>query len=371
MRARSLAGWADRTQWPLRSSRSSGIMLGARVAARVGAARPEPARGRRVDQVRRTARDRCQASLADPLALELRQRTEQRLGVGMLRVVEEVERRGLLDHLARVHDEDVVGCLGDDAHVVGDDDHRHLVRLPEVVEQVEHGGLHGHVERRRRLVGDQQLRVAGERDRDHHALPHAAREAVRVVLEPLRGTWDPHLLHQLDRLLVRLLLRHVVVAPDRLGDLRPDRQRRIERRHRVLEDHRDLAAADVLELTLGELGQVAALEEHLAGDDLRRGLRDQAHDRERRHRLAAAGLADDPERLPLLDLEADSVDRADRALAREEVRAQVVDLEQCHDYVSFVLGSRASRRPSATKFAHMTSVAIATDGITIAIGCVR
>ena len=33
----------------------------------------------------------------------------------------------LLDDLARVHDGDVVGDLGDDAHVVGDQDHRHLV----------------------------------------------------------------------------------------------------------------------------------------------------------------------------------------------------------------------------------------------------
>ena len=118
----------------------------------------------------------------------------------------------------------------------------------EVVEQVEHGGLDGDVERGRRLVGDQQLRVARECDRDHHALAHAAREAVRVVAQPLGGARDAHLLEQLDRLLVRLLLRHVVVPSDRLRDLRPDRQRRVERRHRVLEDHRDLAAAHVLEL---------------------------------------------------------------------------------------------------------------------------
>ena len=47
--------------------------------------------------------------------------------------------------------------LGDDAHVVRDEDHRHPVRLAELVEQVEHLRLHGHVERGRRLVGDQQL----------------------------------------------------------------------------------------------------------------------------------------------------------------------------------------------------------------------
>ena len=40
-------------------------------------------------------------------------------------------------------------------------------------------------------------------------------------------------------------------------------------------------------------------------------------------------------------------------------------------YVSRVLGSSASRRPSAMKFAQRTSVAIATDGTMISIGCVR
>jgi hypothetical protein len=248
----------------------------------------------------------------------------------VLGAVEEVERRGLLDHLAGVHDDDLVRRLRDDAHVVGDDDHRHLVLVAEVVEKIEDGCLHGDVERGRRLVCDQQLGVAGERDRDHHALPHPAGEAVRVVAQAFCGAWDPHLLEQLDRLLVGLLLGDVVVAPDRLGDLRPDRQGRVQRRHRILEDHRDLAAADVLELALGELGQVAPLVLDGAGDDLRRRLRDQAHDRERRHRLAAARLAHDPERLPLLDREADPVDGAHGSFPREEVRPEVVDFEQRH-----------------------------------------
>ena len=127
-------------------------------------------------------------------------------------------------------------------------------------------GLHGDVERRRRLVGDQQLRVAGERDRDHHALPHAAREPVRIVVEPLRGAFGmPHLLEQLDRALARRRpSTRSSVPADRLGDLRPDLQRRVQRGHRVLEDHRDLLAAHVLELPLGELRQVAALEQDLA-----------------------------------------------------------------------------------------------------------
>jgi hypothetical protein len=46
-------------------------------------------------------------------------------------------------------------------------------------EQVQHLRLHGDVERRRRLVGDQELRIAGDRHRDHHPLRHAAGQLVR------------------------------------------------------------------------------------------------------------------------------------------------------------------------------------------------
>ena len=70
---------------------------------------------------------------------------------------------------------------------------------------------------------------------------------------------------QLDHALLHrvvLLLREVCL--DRLPELAADRQNGVERRHRVLEDHRDLVAAEVALLPLAELQQVAALEQRLA-----------------------------------------------------------------------------------------------------------
>ena len=52
-------------------------------------------------------------------------------------------------------------------------------------QQVEDLLLDRHVERGGRLVGDQQLRVAGDGDGDHHALALAARHLVREGLQPL------------------------------------------------------------------------------------------------------------------------------------------------------------------------------------------
>ncbi len=52
--------------------------------------------------------------------------------------------------------------------------------LLQPAEQLEDLALDRHVERGGRLVGDQQLGLAGERHRDHHALLLAARQLVRM-----------------------------------------------------------------------------------------------------------------------------------------------------------------------------------------------
>ena len=122
--------------------------------------------------------------------------------------------------------------------------------LLQLGEQVEDLRLDRHVERGRRLVGDQQLRVAGERHRDHHALAHAARELVRVVVDaPLRRR-DADQREHLDRALDRRLAAQALVQAQRLGDLLADRVDRVERGHRLLEDHRDLLAADAAHLVV-------------------------------------------------------------------------------------------------------------------------
>ena len=96
--------------------------------ARVAAARREPARLRRVEQVGRAAGNRGQPALRAcprPRAAGSAPSSASVYGCSGLSKRSSVER--LLDDLAGVHDDDVVGGLGDDAHVVRDDDHRHLV----------------------------------------------------------------------------------------------------------------------------------------------------------------------------------------------------------------------------------------------------
>ena len=64
--------------------------------------------------------------------------------------------------------------------------------------QVEDLRLDRHVERGGRFVGDQHLRIAGQRHRDHHALAHPAGELVRVGVDALLRRRDADAAEQID-----------------------------------------------------------------------------------------------------------------------------------------------------------------------------
>ena len=89
--------------------------------------------------------------------VESGQRAEQAPGVGVLRVIEDLVELPVLDDLPRVHHQHPVGDLGDDPEIVGDQDRRQAASRLRSSDQVEDLGLDRHVERRGRLVGDQQL----------------------------------------------------------------------------------------------------------------------------------------------------------------------------------------------------------------------
>ena len=110
-----------------------------------------------------------------------------------------------------------------------------------------------------------------------------------------------------------------------LGDLGADPHDRVERAHRLLEDHRHLRAADAVEVGLAQRHQVLAIQQDLAGGDARLR-RQHAEDGAQRHALAGARLPDDPERIASGDLERHPVHRADQSAPAGDLHVQVADL---------------------------------------------
>ena len=237
----------------------------------------------------------------------------------------------------------------------------------------------------RAVVGSSAMSSFGsqrERHGDHHALAHAARELVRVALEPVLGLGDAHHLEQLDGPGPGVVLRLLPVGRDGLGHLLLDGEDRVEAGHRVLEDHRDVAAADLPHVVLADGHEVLAVEQHPATLDHARRLGQQAHDREVGHALAAPGLADEAEALAARQLERDPVDGVDRPVVRAEADEQVLDVEQrlggrrpvrgrrgkgCH---RLSLGSSDSRRPSPSRLNPIALMTIAAAGKSTSHGAV-
>jgi hypothetical protein len=138
-------------------------------------------------------------------------------------------------------------------------------------------------------------------------LPHAARQLVRILRQTPRRVGDLHRLEHRDRAIARCASAHALVDGEHLEQLRADREVGIQRARRILEDERDPVPAQALD-ALRPSDQLLALEADAALDA--RFRREQAHEREHRLRLARARFADDPERRPRVDFEAQVMDDA-------------------------------------------------------------
>jgi hypothetical protein len=179
----------------------------------------ESASLRQVDEVRHVAGDDRQLVLHGP---DDRDGADQAARVRVGRSAEEGRHVALLDDLAGIHDGHPVAHLGDHAEVVGDEDDRRAGLVPEVAHEIEDLRLDRHVERGGGLVGDQQLRFASQRHRDHHALSHATRQLVRECLEATRRVGDTDHPQELEGALFGGSLFHPAMELQDLGDLRAD-----------------------------------------------------------------------------------------------------------------------------------------------------
>ena len=195
------------------------------------------------------------------------------------------------------------------AEVVRDQDDREVVLAPQPVEQPQDAGLHRHVERRRRLVGDQQPRPAGERDRDRDALAHPARELVRERVAARRAGSG-----------IRTSSSSSTARRSAPGRARARGAGARARSAGVPTESIGCSDVNGSWKTIAMLAardrraaarrgmpqQVAAAEARGPLDT--RPSRQQAEQREHRHRLAAAALAGDAEDLARLDRVVDAVD---------------------------------------------------------------
>src|SRR5207244_3501035 len=103
------------------------------------------------------------------------------------------------------------------------------------------------------------------------------------------------------------------------GKLALDGENRVEGGHRLLVDHGNLLAADAPDLGTGQLEQVLTIEDDFATHDFAGRVRNEAHDRQSAHTLAAAALSHEAQGFALFESIGDPIDRLHHAFRGEEI----------------------------------------------------
>ena len=284
----------------------------------------------------------------------------------MARVCQQVRRDALLHHASAVEDQQAIDAPRRQREVVRDQQQPHAALGDQFPQQFQDLHPQPRIQGRGGLVGDQQFRLGGERHRDQRPLALSAGELVRI------GAGLPLLQADARQQRQRALagaraVRREAVQADRLHHLRQHALQRVQRRQRLLEHHRDTAAAQAAPVVLVEREQLSPVQGDAAGGP--RAVRQQAHHGQRRQRLATAGLADQRQALAAVQPQVDAAQRMQRrATAPGEPHLQVADLEQRRAHRGSSLGSRRSRRPSPSRFRPSTASVIARPGASASCG---
>src|SRR5215203_7486224 len=145
-----------------------------------------------------------------------------------------------------------------------DEQNAHSILFLKIAEQCQNLRLDRHVKCSRRLVGDKQLRTRRKRHGDHDALSKSSGELMGVGAVPQFGTRDAHFSEESDYLVTGGRPAETLMTSNRFADLLAGTEEWVEERHRVLEDHRDPAAAKIFHFAFAQRCQILATEENLA-----------------------------------------------------------------------------------------------------------
>ena len=265
----------------------------------------------------------------------------------MPRVRVNLQRRTPLNYLARVHHIDPVGVARHHAQIVRNHNQRHPQVLGQRLHQLQNLRLDGHIQRRRRLVRDNQTRVATQRHGDHHPLPHSPAELVRVLPDPPLRVGNPHLRQQVNGVPPRLIPGLPHMQLDGLRQLPVQRQHGIQRSHRLLEHHRHLGAPDPAHIVHINLEDVLTLKDNLPAHRFPRRIGNQPHQRQRAYAFAAAALPYQPQGFAGQYLIGDVVNSLHYPFVGKEVGLQIFDFQQgIHRRAPYIRGDSPPTAPA-------------------------
>ena len=141
---------------------------------------------------------------------------EERLCVGVKGIIKDILLVTELYHRAEVHDADLVGNELNDREVVRDEEIGEVHRLLKALQKVDNLRLDRNVESGNGLVTYYELRLYRECSSNTDSLSLSAGELVRISLVVV--VTQTALIHEVENVILNLLLRYDAVYKHRLGD---------------------------------------------------------------------------------------------------------------------------------------------------------
>jgi len=254
----------------------------------------------------------------------------------MAGIAENVVDGAAFHDLALVDDHDLVGQIGDDAEIMGDQQHRQAELLAQILDQFQNLRLHRNVQRRRRFIGDDEAGPAHQCHGDHRPLPEPARKLKRVKPHGVGRIGESNQAEHPFGMLQAFLATDVPMQEKRLADLVADGMQVRKGRHGVLEDHRNIPAAEsahflAFGVQFGEVDRFSPVirlvkQDFAAGNP---GLgRQQPHDRLGGDRFPRTRLADQGDDRPRTNGEREIYDRVNDATGDFKIDLQVIDIQK-------------------------------------------
>ena len=143
---------------------------------------------------------------------------------------------------------------------MSDEDHGGAEFLLTIADEVEDLLLDGDIKGSRRLVTNQEFGAGDEGHGDHDTLAHAAGKFMGVRMDAFGRIWNADFGERIDGAVESNFAVAVLVNGEWFGQLRAHLHERVERGHRVLEDHRDALATDFAQLAFGDFQKINAAE---------------------------------------------------------------------------------------------------------------
>ena len=172
-------------------------------------------------------------------------RVDQGAGVGVPRFQQYVIRSAAFDDFTLFHHDHPICDIGHDTKIMGYKNNRHATRAAQIFDQLENLCLGRDIQRRCRLIRNQDVRLQRQRHRDHHALPLATRKLEGIG--PNRGLriGDAHFIQQLQRPRAPFGPGKRAMGLEDLSDLGTHTHQGVQRAQGFLKDHRNAAATQL------------------------------------------------------------------------------------------------------------------------------